>query len=172
MQIEAASNISKNFKMTKFLRLERIFCRKCHRNLSILKPRACPTFWAFDWRSSLKVMELWHFQYLSYFVTSWPSYLTYILVQRTCKNHELVLPCDQVWWLLTDSFLRFCESSVQTDRQTNRQTWPTNILAKMVILASKRNDIWKYNKKPWWVSVCSQMHHKRKSVRKHTGQIW
>ena len=62
-----------------------------------------------------KVMVLWHFQNLTYFVISWPSYSTYILVQRTCRNHELVLACDQVWWWLTDSFLRFCEISVQTD---------------------------------------------------------
>ena len=82
-------------------------------------------------------MELWHFQNVTYFLTSWPSYLTYILVQRTCRNHGLVLACDHVWWWLTELFLRFCESSVQTDRQTNGQTWPTNILAKMVILASK-----------------------------------
>ena len=78
-----------------------------------------------------KLMELWHVQNLTYFVTSWPSYLTYILVQRTCRNHGLVLAGDQVWWWLTDSFLRFCEISVQTNKQTNRQTWPTNILAKM-----------------------------------------
>ena len=75
-----------------------------------------------------KLMELWHFQNLTYFLASWPSYLTYILVQRTCRNHVLVLACDQVWWWLTESFLRFCEISVQTDRQckfwqvTNKQT--------------------------------------------------
>ena len=66
-----------------------------------------------------KLTELWHFQNLTYFLTSWPSYLTYILVQRTCRNHGLVLACDQVWWWLIESFLRFCEISVQTNRQTN-----------------------------------------------------
>ena len=66
-----------------------------------------------------KLTELWQFQNLTYFLTSWPSYLTYILVQRTCRNHGLVLACDQVWWWLTESFLWFCEISVQTNRQTN-----------------------------------------------------
>ena len=69
-----------------------------------------------------KLMELWQFQNLTYFLTSWPSYLTYILVQRTCRNHRLVLAWDQVWWWLADLFLRFCEISVQTNRETNRQT--------------------------------------------------
>ena len=69
-----------------------------------------------------KLMELWHFQNLTYFLTSWPSYLTYILIQRTCRNHGLVLACDQVWWWLIESFLRFCESSVQTDKQMKRQS--------------------------------------------------
>ena len=69
-----------------------------------------------------KLTELWRFQNLTYFLTSWPSYLTYILVQRTCRNHGLALACDQVWWWLADSFLRFCEISVQTNKQTNRQT--------------------------------------------------
>ena len=78
-----------------------------------------------------KLMELWHFQNLTYFLTSWPSYLTYILVQRTCRNHGLVLACNEVWWWLTEPFLRFCEISVQTNKHTNRQTWPTNILAKI-----------------------------------------
>ena len=67
-----------------------------------------------------KLMELWHFENLTYFLTSWPSYLTYILVQRTCRNHGLVLACDQVWWWLIESFLRFCEISVQTNRQTDK----------------------------------------------------
>ena len=78
-----------------------------------------------------KLMELWHFQNLTYFLTSWPSYLTYILVQRTCRNHGLVLACNEVWRWLTESFLRFCEISVQTNKHTNRQTRPTNILAKI-----------------------------------------
>ena len=42
-------------------------------------------------------------------------------MQRTCRNHGLVLACDQVWWWVTESFLRFCESSVQTDRQMKGQ---------------------------------------------------
>ena len=32
----------------------------------------------------------------------------------------------QVWWWLIESILRFCESSVQTDRQTYKQTNMTN----------------------------------------------
>ena len=78
-----------------------------------------------------KLIELWYFQNLTYFVTSWPSYLTYILVQRTCRNHGLVLACDQVWWWLIESFLRFCESSVQTDRQTYERAIGDCVLAKI-----------------------------------------
>ena len=56
-QIEASLNISKIFKMTKFLGCSELFRRKCHRKLRTLsgKPIACPTFWAFDRRSSLKI---------------------------------------------------------------------------------------------------------------------
>ena len=63
-----------------------------------------------------KLTELWRFKKLTNFLTSWPSYLTYVLVLRTCRNHGLVLATDQVWWWLADSFLRFCEISVQTNR--------------------------------------------------------
>ena len=38
-------------------------------------------------------IELWQL-INDLFFTSWPSYLTYILVQRTCRNHGLVLACD------------------------------------------------------------------------------
>ena len=44
------------------------------------------------------------------------SYSIYIPVQQTCRNHELVLACDQVCWWMTDSFSRFCEITVQTDK--------------------------------------------------------
>ena len=59
-QIEAAMNISKNFKMTKFKGWGELFRRKCHRILNTLskKPRACPTFWAFDRCSSLNIWEV------------------------------------------------------------------------------------------------------------------
>ena len=69
-----------------------------------------------------KLMELRYFKDLTYFVTSWPSYLTYILVQRTCRTHGLVLAFDEVWWWLTVSFLRFCEISVQRNKQMKGQS--------------------------------------------------
>ena len=78
-----------------------------------------------------KLMELWHFQNLTYFLTSWPSYLTYILVQRTCRNHGLVLACNEVWWWLTEPFLRFCEISVQTNKHTNEKAIGDCVLAKI-----------------------------------------
>ena len=78
-----------------------------------------------------KLMELWHFQNLTYFLTSWPSYLTYILVQRTCRNHGLVLACNEVWWWLTEPFLRFCEISVQTNKHTNERAIGDCVLAKI-----------------------------------------
>ena len=89
-----------------------------------------------------KLMELWHFQNLTYFLTSWPSYLTYILVQRTCRNHGLGLACDEVWWWLTEPFLRFCEISVQTNKHTNKQTNMTNEhTCQNLILASNEKAI-------------------------------
>ena len=78
-----------------------------------------------------KLTKLWQFQNLTYFLTSWPNYLTYILVQRTCRNHGLVLACGQVWWWLTVSFLRFCEISVQTNKQTDERAIGDCVLAKI-----------------------------------------
>ena len=78
-----------------------------------------------------KLTELWRFKNLTYFLTSWPNYLTYIFVQRTCSNHGLVLACDLVWWWLADSFLRFCEISVQTNKQTDEKAIGDCVLAKI-----------------------------------------
>ena len=127
-QIEVALNISKIFKMTKIWGEGNFFV------ISVTGSKVCyqegqSNFLHFELLIDVlteKLIELWYFQNLTYFVTSWPSYLTYILVQRTCRNHGLVLACDQVWWWLIESILRFCESSVQTDRQTYKQTNMTN----------------------------------------------
>ena len=56
-------------------------------------------------------MESWHIENLTYFVTSWPSCFTYIFVQRTCRNHGLVLACDQVWRWLTEYNIASCRLS-------------------------------------------------------------
>ena len=127
-KIEVALNISKIFKMTKIWGEANFFV------ISVTGSKVCyqegqSNFLHFELLIDVlteKLIELWYFQNLTYFVTSWPSYLTYILVQRTCRNHGLVLACDQVWWWLIESILRFCESSVQTDRQTYKQTNMTN----------------------------------------------
>ena len=65
-----------------------------------------------------KLTESWQFQNLTYFLTLWPSYLTYIPVQRTCRTHGLVLACDD--WLSRYEILW----NFRTNRQTDKHDQP------------------------------------------------
>ena len=78
-----------------------------------------------------KLTELWRFKNLAYFLTWWPSSLTYLFVNVTYWNYSPIPYVDQVWWWYVKAFMSYAWQNWQTNRQTDRQTnRQTNILAK------------------------------------------
>ena len=76
---------------------------------------------------ALKLTELWRFKNFAYFLTWWPSSMTYLFVNVTYWNCSPIPYVDQVWWWYVKAFMSYAWQNWQTNRQTNRQT---NILAK------------------------------------------
>ena len=74
-----------------------------------------------------KLTELWWFKKLAYFLTWWPSSMTYLFVNVTYWNCSPIPYVDQVWWWYVKAFMSYAWQNWQTNRQTPRQT---NILAK------------------------------------------
>ena len=54
-------------------------------------------------------------------------------VQQICWTHGPVHACDQEWWWLAQSFLRFCEIPIQPNRQTNEKAIVLAKISNMVI---------------------------------------
>ena len=78
-----------------------------------------------------KLTELWRFKNLAYFLTWWPSSMTYLFVNVTYWNCSPIPYVDQVWWWYVKGFISYAWQNWQTNRQTDRQTnRQTNILAK------------------------------------------
>ena len=83
-----------------------------------------------------KLTELWRFQNLTYFLTSWPDYLTFDLYNKWVSTHHQDTHSGQVWWWLVEWCGLYPASILHLDRQTDRQTdkltnRQTNILAKI-----------------------------------------
>ena len=74
-----------------------------------------------------KLTELWWFKKLAYFLTWWPSSMTYLFVNVTYWNCSPIPYVDQVWWWYVKAFMSYAWQNWQTNRQTPQQT---NILAK------------------------------------------
>ena len=76
--------------------------------------------------------ELWQFQNLTYFLTSWPNYLTFDLHNKWVSSHDQVTHLGQVWWWLVKRCDLYPANNIHPDRQPDRQTnRQTNILAKI-----------------------------------------
>ena len=74
-----------------------------------------------------KLTELWRFKNLAYFLTWWPSSMTYLFVNVTYWNCSPIPYVDQVWWWYVKAFMSYAWQNWQTNRQTDRQTdKPTN----------------------------------------------
>ena len=76
-----------------------------------------------------KLTELWWFKNLAYFLTWWPSSMTYLFVNVTYWNCLPIPYVDQVWWWYVKAFMSYAWQNWQTNRQTDRQTEtdkPTN----------------------------------------------
>ena len=74
-----------------------------------------------------KLTELWRFKNLAYFLTWWPSSMTYLFVNVTYWNCSPIPYVDQVWWWYVKAFMSYAWQNWQTNRQTPLQT---NILGK------------------------------------------
>ena len=80
--------------------------------------------------------EWWQFQILTYFLTSWPNYLTFDLHNKWVSSDDQDTHLGQVWWWLVKRCDLYSSNKVNPDRQTDRQTdgqtnRQTNILAKI-----------------------------------------
>ena len=69
-----------------------------------------------------KLTELWRFKNLAYFLTWWPSSMTYFFVNVTYWNCSPIPYVDQVWWWYVKAFMSYAWQNWQTNRQTDRQT--------------------------------------------------
>ena len=68
-----------------------------------------------------KLTELWRFKNLAYFLTWWPSSMTYLFVNVTYWNCSPIPYVDQVWWWYVKAFMSYAWQNWQTNRQTDRQ---------------------------------------------------
>ena len=89
--------------------------------------------------------ELWWFQNLTYFLTSWPNYLTLDQHNKWVSSDDQDTHlCQDSWWLVQQCDL-YPANNVHPDKQTNKQTdWQTvrrTYLLKLKILASNEKEI-------------------------------
>ena len=77
-----------------------------------------------------KLTELWRFKNLAYFLTWWPSSMTYLFVNVTYWNCSPIPYVDQVWWWYVKAFMSYAWQNWQTNRQTDRQTDKRTYLPK------------------------------------------
>ena len=54
-----------------------------------------------------KLRELWQFQNLAYFLTWWPSFVTYLIFQVTCRNQWPNTYMDPIWWWFVKVFVNY-----------------------------------------------------------------
>ena len=78
-----------------------------------------PTFWAFDRRSSSQIEGVIA---MTYFLTPWPSSMTYLFVNVTYWNCWPITYVDQVWWWYVKAFM-LDKTDRLTDRQTDKRTY-------------------------------------------------
>ena len=83
-----------------------------------------------------KLTELWWFTNLAYFLTWWPSSMTYLFVNVTYWNCSPIPYVDQVWWWYVKAFMSYAWQNGQTNRQTDKRTY----LQKLKILASNKRE--------------------------------
>ena len=66
--------------------------------------------------------ELWYFQNLTYFLISWPNYLTFDLHNKWVSSDDQDIHLVQVWWWLVKRCDLYPANNLNPDRQTDRQT--------------------------------------------------
>ena len=96
-----------------------------------------------------KLTELWRFKNLAYFLTWWPSSMTYLFVNVTYWNCSPIPYVDQVWWWYVKAFMSYAWQNWQTNRQTDRQTDKRTYLPKckfwQVTNRQSNGQRWKHN---------------------------
>ena len=117
------SEIFRNFQNGRHFDVQAIFLTgSCTGNAVLHRDRPCHSLYfevLFDVLAQI-LTELWLFQNLTYFFTSWPSYLTFDLGKLYSSVPDQVPHVDEVWWLLAKN----CGLYRDTNRQTNK--WKGN----------------------------------------------
>ena len=54
-----------------------------------------------------KMRKLRQFQNLAYFLIWWPSFVTYLIVQVTCRNQWPNTYMDPIWWWFVKAFVNY-----------------------------------------------------------------
>ena len=67
-----------------------------------------------------KLTELWRFQNLTYFLTSWPDYLTFDLYNKWVYTHYQDTHLGQGWWWLVEWCGLYPANNLHPDRQTDK----------------------------------------------------
>ena len=65
--------------------------------------------------------ELWWFQNLTYFFTSWPNYLTFDIHNKWVSSDYQDTFLGQNWWWLVQRYDLYPANNVHPDKQTNKQ---------------------------------------------------
>ena len=116
-----------------------------------------------------KLTELWRFKNLAYFLTWWPSSMTYLFVNVTYWNCSPIPYVDQVWWWYVKAFMSYAWQNGQTNRQTDKRTY----LQKLKILASNKptNEHTCQNCKFWQV-ITLRYTPQKNPQKMYSGKMW
>ena len=101
-----------------------------------------------------KLTELWRLKNLAYFLTWWPSSMTYLSANVTYWNCSPIPYVDQVWWWYVKAFMSYAWQNWQTNRQTDRQTDKRTYLPKCKFwqVTNRQTNILAKNCKFWQVT--------------------
>ena len=78
-----------------------------------------PTFWVFDRRSSSQIDGV---MAMTYFLTPWPSSMTYLFVNVTFWNCSPITYVDQILWWYVKAFMSYAWQNGQTNKQMKGQS--------------------------------------------------
>ena len=133
---------SQNFcKVTKFLGRANFFVKRVTGRMLYL-PDSQGHFLHFELLIEVlakKLTELWQFQNLAYFLTWWPSFVTYLFVHVTCRNQWPSTYVDPVWWWC-QGVRELCMKMRLFHLKMNIEGW----LCRHAVTSSVMSSAWKY----------------------------
>ena len=109
-QIEAILKTAKKNLTDENLRSVRTFSPKVSPEICYINRIAKGTPYILSYWSKFlakKLRELWQFQNLAYFLTWWPIFVNYLIVQVTCRNQWPSTYMDPIWWWFVKAFVNY-----------------------------------------------------------------